>query len=443
MDNRFAISEDDFEDAPDEGLDPRDLDMQAQLAEVVHSFEGDVVNVKCKIYMVGKGRRRWLFDAMPVELGDIQNKLKNEYGPGIFENHVYINGSLKTRLKLDIGETLADKYPGRAPQPTNEGLKSSDVLTLVREMNANQAEQQRLMFERLENTIRGLVPQQTSQPAVDPVEMQRNMLTQMVQMKELLGLNQPVKQDDPIGMFQKFLALTNDMQALSGEHGSGAMIAGLAKEFLPKLAELAKISASAPKPATAANPRGSPTPDQISHMAMSHAEALQANTGPNPPQTTGDKTTMLNDFIVNKALNFLIPAAARGFSPVTYAELLLDQADIYSIQQEVINYVLGEESIEQMILINPEVANYRPWFDEMKATIQSLVTEVSDESMTTMDAMKADALKAHNMPDLTNGQNEPINLKDAPHSAHPIPTVASPERVTGDLDNTGDHVESG
>ncbi len=430
MGEQFDLSDSDL--LEEEEPDFRHMDMQAQVAEVERHFQGDVVDVKCKMYKIEKGGRGWLFDAQPIELSDVQNTLKNEYGPGIYENHVYINGRLNQRLKLEIGATLADKFPQRLQQG-DQGLKSGDILQLVREMQANQAEQTKLMMERFETTIIKAMPQASAQPApVNPTDMMANMMGVMMQMKEFLG-NKTEK--DPIAEFTRYMTAFTEMQALSGEGGSGPMLAGLAKEFLPKLADLAKISASAPNPNPAARKSvGTPTPDQVSHMATSHTEALQTSadrlqaTGQNPAQPTGDKQTMLNDFIINKALNFLIPAAARGFSPVTYAELLLDQADIYSIQQEVINFVLGDEAIEQMILINPEVANFRPWFDEMKATIQSLVTEVSD---------------AQNEPDLTNAPNEPINLKDATLPSQSVPIAPDPERVTGNMANAGDHVEPG
>lgn len=412
----------------EETLDPRDLDMAAQVAEVVNQFEGDVVNVKCKLYKIEKGRRRWLFDAMPIELGDIQNALKTEYGPGLYENHLYINGTLDQRLKLDIGETLADKFPGRNNPETNKGLDSGDILALVREMNANQAEQTRLMMERMEATVsKAIPPQQPQQPAFNPMEMQASMLGMMLKMKEFLGGNES-KQQDPIDSISRLLSITSEMQALSGEGGSGPVIASLAKEFLPKLADLAKLQATVPT--TPVNPSAGLTPDQIAHMKQSSAPTPpgQATPQPQPQPQSGDKQEMLNNFIINKALNFLLPAAQRNFSPVTYAELLVDQAQIYGMEQEVINYILDPESIDIMIGVNMNVAPVRPWFEQMREAVNAMVTEEPGESSGEQ---------------LTSGPASAINLGHVDVNGKSVNPVADTERGNGNQGDLTPNVQSG
>lgn len=427
MADQYTLEPNDLE----ESIDPRELDMQAQIQEVVHSFEGDVVNVKCKLYKIEKGRRRWLFDAMPVELGDIQNNLKNEYGPGLYENHVYINGKLDQRLKLDIGETLADKFPGRQVKEET-GLNSSDILNLVREMNTNQAEQNRLMMERMENTVKAAIPHQSEQLAIDPVKLQTSMLAMMVQMKDLLsGNTQP--QQDPIDTVSRLLEMTSNLQALSGESGTVPAMASLAKEFLPRLMEMATLQASKPAP----NPAAAMTPDQITHMANAHTAAVTAQGQPQgQPQAQpqpGDKAEMLNKFMVNKALVFLLQSAQRDFSPVTYAELLIDQAQIHGMEQEVINYMLAEDTLTTLYGINPAVGQYKAWFEHLIEAVREMVSEVPPEE----DG------QANNEPDLTNGQVHAINPMNASTTADQKPTVADSRRSDGNADNPTHNVESG
>ncbi len=403
-----------------ETIDPRDLDMAAQIQEVVHSFEGDVVNVKCKLYKIEKGRRRWLYDAMPVELGDVQNALKNEYGPGLYENHVYINGKLDQRLKLDIGETLADKFPGRATVTDAKGLNSGDILALVREMNANQAEQNRLMMERMENTIKTVIPQYQPQAQVNPLELQTSILAMMVQMKDILGGNQ-APSNDPIDTISRVVEMIPAMQALSGEGGTAPVMASLAKEFLPKLMDLAKLQPTAP------NPQAAMTPDQIAHMANAHTEAV---TGQTPPkQQSGDKSEMLNKFIVNKALGFLLTAAERNFSTVTYAELLIDQAQIYGMEQEVLNFILAEGALDKMYAINNKVGLHKEWFEQVIEAVREMVSEEGTE--------------ANNAPDLTSGQIHAINPSDASIPAEQVSTVADSRRGDGNEDNLAPNVKPG
>ncbi len=409
-----------------ETIDPKDLDMAAQIQEVVHSFEGDVVNVKCKLYKIEKGRRRWLYDAMPVELGDVQNALKNEYGPGLYENHVYINGRLDQRLKLDIGETLADRFPGRIPPADDKGLRSSDILALVREMNANQAEQNRLMMERMENTIKTVVPQQSAQAPINPLDLQTSILAMMVQMKEILGPNQAAPSTDPIDTISRVVELIPTMQAITGEGGTAPVMASLAKEFLPRLMDLAKLQPTPP------DPQAPLTPDQVSHMANAHTQAVTNQTPPQSKAQPGDKTEMLNKFIVNKALGFLLTAAERDFSPVTYAELLIDQAQVYGMEQEVINFILADGAINALYEINPKVGTYKAWFEQLIEAVKEMVTEVPEEGS-----------EATNEPHLTGAEVTPISTLDASIPTEQKPTVADSRRGVGNQGNITPDVESG
>lgn len=399
-------------------------DLQNQIADVFEGIGGDDTNrVKCKIYRIENGLYQHLFDEVPGAMHNMETRLRNEGGAGLYEVRVLIGRAIRRRIKVPIAHTIQDK---QKPVIDNS-MKPDQVLNIVQQMQTQQMDQFKLIMQ---NMVSALQPPAQPQPApVNPMEMQSSIMAMMVQMKEFLGGNQS-KQVDPIETIGRVVELIPTMQSITGD-GAGStapIMASLAKEFLPKLMDLAKLQTGAPTPGREAPP----TPDQVTAMANQHVAAVTKQSQPQTP--TGDKTEMLNNFMVNKALGFLLQAAERNFSTVTYAELLIDQAQIYGMEQEVINFMLAQGVLDKMYAINPKVGQYREWFEHLIQGVSELVTEVSDES----------GDEAINEPKLTTSTITAINhSQDASHSTEQKPVIANPRRGDGDMDDVGGDVGSG
>ncbi len=421
-----------------------ETDLQNQLDDVFDGIGGDdTAQVRCKIYRIEGGLYQHLFDEVPGAMHNMEMRLRKEGGPGLYEVRIYVGRGIKRRIKVPIARTLRDD---ETPVVDNS-MKPEQVLSVVQQMQNTQMEQFKLIMQNMISAQQQNRP--AEQPPINPIELQSSMLAMMVQMKELLGPSAPPTNSDPIDTVSRVVEMIPTIQTLAGGEGGSAAapMAMLAKEFLPKLMDMATLQAKQPPQAVAG---GGLTPDQIAHMSNAHTTAVTsqpiAGSDPNAypgkrypmqpeqqqPDPQASREMQLNNFILNKALSFLLPAAERGFSTVTYAELLIDQATIYGMEQEVINYIVSDGSIDHMIQINPAVANYREWFEQVRQGVFEQVSEVPEPEM-----------EANPAPDLTSAPITPINLADASIPTEPLATATDTQRGNGDPRNPAGNVESG
>ncbi len=398
------------EQMAEEHFDPRTLDMNMQVEEVIRSFEGDVVNVKCKLYKIENGRRRWLYDAMPVEMSNVQNHLKTTYGPGIYENHVYINGTLDQRLKLDIGETLADKNP-QLIKPAEPGLKSSDMVGLIREMQETNRENMRLMMEQFKESIVNAIPKPVAQQ--NPIDLQTSMMAMLVQMKEFLQPPQP-RNENPISMVKDLMGIASEMQAMSGDAGTGPLLAKVAGDVLPSLINMAKVEQSAKNsnPSTVAQ---IPSATQVSNPATNDT---------NSQLDTKESPEMMQQIFVTKSVQMLLGKAQAGRHPEVYAEVLLDTAEEYGCLDWAVGFILSDTFLDEIYKVDPRVAEHKEWFEAVKSAVAMMTMEQTDEN-------------------LTNTQSEGINSSNVAEFQTAEPIVGNPQWDAGDAGNTPSDVQDG
>ena len=76
----------------------------------------------------------------------------------------------------------------------------------------------------------------------------------------------------------------------------------------------------------------------------------------------------IQKIVLQQQLAFLLRQAAARKDPEFYAEFLLDQ----SSDEKVLAFAGQENAIEQLIALNGEVANYRPWFEALRVSILEL-----------------------------------------------------------------------
>ena len=97
-----------------------------------------------------------------------------------------------------------------------------------------------------------------------------------------------------------------------------------------------------------------------------------------PPRPTGDAQVDadakreyemgLQKMVLQQQLAFLLRQAATNKDPELYAELLLDQAGA----EKVLAFVGQENALDELVALNGDVANYRPWFEALRTAILEL-----------------------------------------------------------------------
>ncbi|MCP4410644.1 MAG: hypothetical protein GY807_23470 [Gammaproteobacteria bacterium] len=363
-------------------IDDKDLEIGEKIKQIFEEAGEDLDNIKCKHYRIARGDYEWLYDATPSEMVGLHDRLRDEYGPGLYEVRVFVNGKMHRRLKLKIGGRLTDKFPQKT-----EVMKPDQVLDMVRHMQNNQMEQTKLMVEQMKSAmIEAVAKSNPPAPApADPITMQTGLLTMMQQMRELVTPPQQVAPtQDPIDMLTKMLELQSSLQALTGEAGTGTMLAAVAKEVLPDLVSLAKLDGMKKRPMVPPVPSPSAARiAEIGRMSGVTANQTQSETTTTSPQQAANPTPedeqMYQQIFLKQAITLLLPKAEQNRDPTVYAEVLLDTADDYNQEQWAIEFITQPAFVNYLVQIDPRVEPYRLWFTALRNTVIDMVTETEPQ----------------------------------------------------------------
>lgn len=359
-------------------------DVEQQLDTVFEAVGDDPEVVRVKCYAIKSGEYEFLFNELPAGLGGIDERLRDEYGSGLYELRIIVNGHIKRRLKVPVGRTLAD----RMPKPIKpDGIKPGEVLGMIREMQKDQMDQFKLMMENVTARMDRPAPE----PPRDPFEMQTSLMAMLVQMKDFLKPASAPNPQNPINLLKDVLGLTEEVRAMSGDAGPGALLANVAKETLPGLLQLANIEAAKKAglpmtPATTTEPPQTPENQGLMERYNQPAPPPQAGaprasvTPPTP--NPEEKPEVLQQLFVAKAIERLLPMAQAGRRPEVYAEVLLDMAEQYNCEPWAVEFICSETFLEQLTRMNPAVATYPEWFKQLRAAVVEMTTPEEDPGLT-------------------------------------------------------------
>src|SRR5271170_357760 len=187
---------------------------------------------------------------------------------------------------------------------------------------------------------------------------------------QIIKAVEPREKSDPIEMLLKGLTLGREL----GGDGGGNDLMGLAAKGLDAVKPL--IAAQAAGTLPRANPRA----------AVIDARAGQP--GPqNQPQATQPKTKEDMQAMINaKRLTWitqmtaqLVAWAQRGKNAELYAEVFLDNLPPFVTMDEIEARFSDPESISQLALLNPAVAECSAWIEEFRIHVLELLHQDDEE----------------------------------------------------------------
>ncbi len=82
----------------------------------------------------------------------------------------------------------------------------------------------------------------------------------------------------------------------------------------------------------------------------------------------------IRSMLQKQQLGFLIKQAESGKDPGLYAELLLDQIGAPAV----LDFVGQDDCYDKLLVIEPAIAAYRPWFEALRAAILEITHEDAD-----------------------------------------------------------------
>jgi len=194
---------------------------------------------------------------------------------------------------------------------------------------------------------------QNRAPIIDPNQMRRDMMQDMVIMKQLF--ERPEPQNGAIGaieMFMKGMEMAKDITPKEGDTGPMDIMLEALKTFGAPIAQAAMVRQEMAVPIPVPQVGAIPAPAQFVQPA--------------PPEGNNPMNPALSHYV-----NMLVALAKENRDPYLYADLIVDQVS----EDEIRGFINDPDLIGTLAKINPEAMNYRPWIDELKKGIIEILTD--------------------------------------------------------------------
>lgn len=301
--------------------------------------------------------------------------LRDEYGGGKFRVFIYgiEDGKkvLKASPQFDVAKPR--EKPMQQFQQQNNG--NSDMAQIM--ASAMQGLGQMMMqgFEGMGKLIAESRPAATA--PVDPMVMQQQFLQQMVTMKQLFDKPAPVEDknilEKSLDMLQRGIEMGKGMSEVRGEASSTDVLLETVKSLGPVFMQGMAMNAASHQqhaPQTQHQPQAQQLAPPIPPAAP----------GQNNQQTTHQESEDMG-FIqkqrLQMGLNFLVDAAMRDLSPITYAELTLDM-----LGDDEVDTILNTENVlDHLAQIDPRINNHKLWFESLLKELKELLPEVEEPAI--------------------------------------------------------------
>lgn len=328
-------------------------DIDAEEAKITSEFDADNKDVKwlIKVYRVleKEGRMNWLFNCIPSEL-PIIDKLRDNYGSGLYRARIYRNGTLHRALDYAIE---APKFLDQ--KPTQQQSQTPDITNIVNALLSAQERQFLKIQEILQNRV-------TPATSFDPMQMMSSMVAMMLQMKSFLTPAQ--NGTGNIELLLKGVELAKDLVSGNSE-----------TNFLDVIRDVIKSDAFTKAIEATASPGAKPE-TRIENKSI-----------PVIPQQ-GEPMKKISDVVIKQYIEQLLQRAKRNSDPELYAAFILDNVAGTIYENQLIKFLSNENLISELIKIDARVASYTSWFEELRDSLVNMLTDENEVGDTTNNASK-------------------------------------------------------
>lgn len=317
-----------------------DEDQQLDALEgMISEFQG-AADAVVNVYRQGEGKNlSFLFRTNPGEMtgGEIMERCRDRFGTGDYRVHIRKGPRLVANKPFSVEAEKDDEKP----DAKNGGLDTLAFITMMQENN----KQTMNMFTEAMKAFAGA---QNNAPVFDPIAAQTAMIQSVATLK---GLAEP-KDDskNAVAMLIQGLTLAKELGPKDGETNSSDILLEGIRQFGPALTNAAQTM-------------------QAKNPALPAPGDPQANADADREREMG-----LRQIMFRQQLGFLVQNAANGKNPELYAELLLDQLG----EKVVLEFIAQPDALDRLIATNPDVANYRGWFEALRGSILELTADTGN-----------------------------------------------------------------
>lgn len=334
---------DEIEDAQPE-ISDEDLPDEIALQNVLSELGSSATEAKVNVYQLdSRNKRAFVGSFSPVEFS--LERVQAEYGSGDYEVRVH-NGRMISRKVIRIA---AQKNPTTVPMSAQP-----DMTKIIETMNSG--------FEKMSGMFANALANLSVNQPKPKTTME--MLQEMQLMKEVMGMNRPVQQTDPLQVIELAKSLAETITPRVGEPGTGEVILEAIKNFGPMLMQGMQQNAT----------------QQIAHPQITSPQLtapLQSNPIEPKPAIPGETDQM--NILKKYYLNLLIENAKADNDPETYANVALDLLG----EEKVLELVNAPDWFEMLCKEEPRAIEHRLWFDELRNHVIDLtkpeLVDIQDE----------------------------------------------------------------
>ena len=336
-------------DGESEDISELDDSQEAELRGILNDLNSDPnaqsVYVKVFKFMDGHDKPFECFKANVSEMDDLTDRMRNEFGSGVFRVNVIRNKKLFKVIDLPV---LAPMTQIEAKQTSNNA--GSDLSGMVREFRETMQQQFTMLKEvMLQSTGRVANP-------TDPIAMMTAMMGAMNQMKTFV---QPPQENNSFDHFLQLLEAANTFSGNKGDSNFVDVLRDGIKTLAPVIGEQIQAAKTfQQKPVLQGNP-GTTT------------ENVQQPQGDNMQQPGQMSQAYLIGYI-----NKLVNKAKNGGDPALQAANILEDFSDEIIQA----HLLGADTIDKLAQVNGEVRNYQHWFQQLQAHLRAAYSDEPDNS---------------------------------------------------------------
>lgn len=369
---RKPIETDDFEDHEREEFDSPQPETEPEysevrLASVLEEISG--TNAEVKIYRAHKmdgrgGSYLFTLPADEVDLTQIQDMLRDEYGGGQFRIQVRRDGRLLANRALTV------ESPRKRPNQETSGLaevlagiqeSTRAQMDLLRDQMARQS--QELMRYQLEAAraqsdlmARLFESSQTSRGN------QPDTLEMLLKAKELIAPPAPEK-GDALEMFFRGLELGRDMG------GDSDALSTAIRTFGGSLAQM--VPQSPPGGSTGQPPPRSniSTSRSAQSPQLGSAQGQSPNAQPAPQPET--EMTRMSDLL--PYINLLLKGARDRSDASAYAIMIMD-----AVPESILRAWIVPDAQYRQLVNHPIAAPYGDWLDEVRGYVLDYLQDLTD-----------------------------------------------------------------
>lgn len=328
--------------------EPQDEDLEAVLSTVAAEGEGAIL---VQISKIDKGRAAWIFNAHPVDMPHLMERIRDEYGSGDYEAVIRRGNRIARRKRFSL---LVPAKPIREEPKTNNEMQV--VLQGMNQLGSAITELGKLIVAAQTHAT-------PPAPQMDQFAMMQQTIGMMGAIKSLFDSNMP--RNDPMEGFLKGIEFAKELAI--GENGgeepsAGKILLDMSKQLVPLAAGMMERGASQPAIQSARIPAqmaAMPAPPGVQAVTQSAKEPQNVN--------------IFVKTAIKGQVDKLIQLAQFDADPTICAQKVIEGVPV-AYRQNFAEFIMAPDAIEQLVAMNPNVNAFREWFEMLREDILVILT---------------------------------------------------------------------